>query len=155
MKRIEYGDTLTCIDCGVEKSLTEFWKKGTPRTDGTFGYRAYCRDCGTDKRLHVYHNEGGKEKQKKRSFKNNLKKYGITPENYQEFFNKQEGKCAICSSSEVSVARRSYNLFVDHDHKTGKVRGLLCHHCNTGLGQYRDNTELLQKAIEYLNANRT
>lgn len=155
MKRIEYGDTLTCIDCGIEKSITEFWKKGTPRTDGTYAYRADCRECGTYKRLHNYHHEGGKEKQKKRSFKNNLKKYGITPENYQELFKQQEGKCAICSSSEVSVARRSYNLFVDHDHKTGKVRGLLCHHCNTGLGHYKDNTETLQKAIEYLNANRT
>jgi len=155
MKRIEYGDTLTCIDCDVEKPITEFWKKGTPRKDGTFAYRAYCRDCGTNKRLHNYHNEGGKEKQKKRSFKNNLKKYGITPETYQELFTKQEGKCAICSSTEVSVARRSYNLFVDHDHKTGKVRGLLCHHCNTGLGHYKDNTETLRKAIEYLNANRT
>ena len=155
MKRIEYGDTLTCIDCGVEKVITEFWKKGTPRKDGSFAYRAYCRECGTDKRLNHYHNEGGKEKQKKRSFKNNLKKYGITPEIYQQLFKQQEGKCAICSSSEVSVARRSYNLFVDHDHGTGKVRGLLCHHCNTGLGHYRDNTETLQKAIEYLNAHRT
>jgi Recombination endonuclease VII len=155
MKRKEYGDTQVCTACGLDKPLTQFWKKATPRKDGTHAYQSCCKECGTAQRLDIYHNKGGKEAQKKRSFKNNLKKYGITPENYQELFKQQEGKCAICSSSEVSVARRSYNLFVDHDHATGKVRGLLCHHCNAGLGHYRDNTETLKKAIEYLNANRT
>ncbi len=155
MKRKEYGNTQICLDCGVEKQITDFWKRGSPRKDGTYAYRAYCKECGTDKRLDIYHNQGGKQKQKQRSFKNNLKKYGITPETYQELFNLQEGKCAICFSSEVSVARRSYNLFVDHDHETGKVRGLLCHHCNTGLGHFRDKTEVLQEAIRYLNAHST
>ena len=143
-----------CQICNQELSLFEF-PKGKLRKDGSYNYRPTCKNCTVKQNLDHYHNKGGKEKQKQRSFKNNLKKYGITPENYKELFTKQEGKCAICSSSEVSVARRSYNLFVDHDHKTGKVRGLLCHHCNTGLGHYRDNTVILQKAIEYLNANRT
>ena len=144
----------TCQACNQELELFEF-PRGRQRMDGSYNYRPTCKNCTVAENLDHYHNKGGKEKQKQRSFKNNLKKYGITPEIYQQLFKKQEGKCAICSSSEVSVARRSYNLFVDHDHATGKVRGLLCHHCNAGLGHYRDNTATLQKAIEYLNANRT
>ena len=144
----------TCQVCNRELELFEF-PRGKQRVDGSYNYRPTCKDCTVEQNLDHYHNKGGKEKQKQRSFKNNLKKYGITPENYQELFKQQEGKCAICSSSEVSVARRSYNLFVDHDHETGKVRGLLCHHCNAGLGHFRDNEETLNKAIEYLNANRT
>lgn len=144
----------TCQVCNRELELFEF-PRGKQRMDGSYSYRPTCKDCTVEQNLDHYHNKGGKEKQKQRSFKNNLKKYGITPETYQQLFTQQEGKCAICSSSEVSVARRSYNLFVDHDHETGKVRGLLCHHCNTGLGHFKDKTEALQKAIEYLNANRT
>lgn len=143
-----------CTVC-EEFKIFEAFPKGRQRKDGSYYLRPVCKICTVKHNLDVYHNKGGKDKQKKRSFKNNLKKYGITPETYKELFTKQEGKCAICSSSEVSVARRSYNLFVDHDHGTGKVRGLLCHHCNAGLGQFKDKTESLQKAIEYLNANRT
>lgn len=143
----------TCQVCNEELELFEF-PKGKNRKDGSYGYRPVCKKCTVIKNLDVYHNQGGKEKQKQRSFKNNLKKYGITPENYQELFKRQNGCCAICKSSEVSTTRRAYNLFVDHDHETGKVRGLLCHHCNAGLGQFKDKTESLQKAIEYLNANR-
>lgn len=144
----------TCRVCKQELELFEF-PKGKQRKDGSYSYRPTCKECTVEQNLDHYHNKGGKEKQKQRSFKNNLKKYGITPEIYQEMFTEQEGKCAICSSGIVSRSKASYNLFVDHCHETGKVRGLLCHHCNAGLGHFRDNEQTLQKAIEYLNANRT
>lgn len=51
--------------------------------------------------------------------------------------------CMICNST--------LNLVVDHDHKTKKIRGILCHHCNVGLGFFRDNEEFLSNAIKYLN----
>ena len=74
-----------------------------------------------------------------------LKRYGLTLEDYNRMFEAQSGRCAICSVS-VEGAR----LCVDHDHGTGKVRGLLCSLCNRALGQFRDSTELLRKAIAYL-----
>ena len=57
----------------------------------------------------------------------------------------QDGKCAICSNPQEN--RR---LAVDHCHKTGKVRGLLCQGCNTGIGGLKDDTERIKKAIDYL-----
>lgn len=68
-------------------------------------------------------------------------------ENYNSLFNLQYGKCRICGThqSELKAA-----LCVDHCHKTGKVRGLLCHECNTGIGKFKDDKDLLIRAIEYL-----
>ena len=59
-----------------------------------------------------------------------------------------DGKCDICRSNTSGYKKKSFNI--DHDHKTGEVRGLLCHKCNLGLGNFNDNIELLNKAIAYL-----
>lgn len=69
--------------------------------------------------------------------------YGITKEFALELHNKQDGKCAICG-------KREKRLCIDHDHVTGKVRGLLCHGCNLGIGNLQDNPEILTKAAKYL-----
>jgi hypothetical protein len=76
------------------------------------------------------------------------KAYGISLEDYTEMLSEQDGCCAIC--------RRHHSLFrrklsVDHDHKTGAVRGLLCKDCNTSLGQFNDDVDTLLTAISYLN----
>lgn len=73
------------------------------------------------------------------------RRYGITLEEYEAMFAKQDGKCAICNG----VCPTGRNLAVDHDHDTGKVRGLLCSRCNQGIGQLR-NVATLQSAINYL-----
>lgn len=67
----------------------------------------------------------------------------------------QNYKCAICGQ-EISLFGSSQKLIahVDHDHKTGKVRGLLCKECNTGLGKFRDNIEYLLSAVSYLKKNK-
>ena len=75
------------------------------------------------------------------------KKYGITPRIYNELFDKQDGCCAICG---VHQSELPYTLCIDHDHITGKVRGLLCNNCNTGIGRFKDREELLEKALNYL-----
>ena len=72
-------------------------------------------------------------------------KYGITIEEYKKMLKKQNGKCAICG--EESKGGR---LAVDHNHSTNKVRSLLCYHCNWGIGHFKENLDLLEKAIEYL-----
>ena len=73
-----------------------------------------------------------------------IKKFGITLEHFNLMLKNQNNKCAICKKEECR------NLAVDHDHKTGKIRGLLCLNCNTGLGSFKDNLDLLLKAINYL-----
>jgi hypothetical protein len=138
--------TKTCKTCNQTKKLEEFHL----RRDGKSGTRSSCKQCMRKQHLDRYHNRGGKELQAKRSFKNNLKKYGLTEEEYNNLLSKQDNKCAICSSVQSHRTNTSYNLFVDHCHKTNRVRGLLCHHCNVGIGHFKDNKELLQKAIDYL-----
>ena len=69
-------------------------------------------------------------------------KYGITVEDYERMHNEQGGVCVICQNAD--------KLVVDHDHITGKVRGLLCHNCNLGLGHFKDNALVLRMAIGYL-----
>ncbi len=77
----------------------------------------------------------------------NLKKFGLTPEQYDEMFLNQKGLCAICERHSSNFKRR---LAVDHCHHTGKVRGLLCASCNSGLGKLQDDVDYLQSAILYL-----
>jgi hypothetical protein len=75
------------------------------------------------------------------------KTYNITLNDYNEMFVNQGGCCAICNIHQRDLGK---GLAVDHCHKTGAVRKLLCHHCNTALGNFRDNKDYLQKAIDYL-----
>ncbi len=75
------------------------------------------------------------------------RQYGISSVEFQELLAKQNGVCAICGGTQADPARP---LAVDHDHDTGRVRGLLCDPCNQGLGGLQDSPELLKRAIEYL-----
>lgn len=76
---------------------------------------------------------------------NTLKKHGLTPEYYGLLLRAQKGVCAICG--EPPKKRR---LAIDHCHKTGRIRGLLCGRCNTGIGNLRENPRVLRAAIAYL-----
>ncbi len=75
----------------------------------------------------------------------NFKKYGLTPADFREMRTAQSEVCKICKK----VNGRK-ELAVDHCHKTGKVRGLLCTNCNMGIGYFKDNPELLRLAADYL-----
>ena len=76
-----------------------------------------------------------------------ITKYGITQEWYDQTAEAQGGLCAICGHPDRSAKAI---LHVDHCHDTGKVRGLLCHHCNVGLGHFRNDPALLSRAATYL-----
>lgn len=83
-----------------------------------------------------------------------LKKwYGITLEDYDKMFEAQKGLCAICGNPET-VKRKNdtaiRRLAIDHDHRTGKIRGLLCGDCNVGLGKFKDSANIIDKAAKYL-----
>ena len=84
-----------------------------------------------------------------------LRKYGLTPEQFVAMVETQQGRCLICASvpkalSATGVMRLGSALNVDHEHSTGKVRGLLCRRCNQVIGLMEDNPELLKAAIVYL-----
>lgn len=81
---------------------------------------------------------------KPRNVRRKLAEYGLTPDQFERMLTAQGEACAIC---EDSCAER---LCVDHDHATGRVRGLLCKPCNAGLGRFRDSAELLTRAARYI-----
>ena len=75
--------------------------------------------------------------------KSHLKAYGLTPEQYQQLYDTQQGRCGICRTWKAT-------LHVDHNHNSERVRGLLCGPCNRGLGLFYDSILTLQLAVEYL-----
>jgi hypothetical protein len=101
--------------------------------------------------LKVYKREweiANKDKLKPHKAKYYLKKtYNLTPEQLEIMVQAQQGVCAICKQPE----RQNTRLSIDHNHQTGKIRGLLCRNCNAALGAFKDNPLYLQIAIDYLN----
>jgi hypothetical protein len=72
--------------------------------------------------------------------------YGVTLDQYKQRLEEQGFACAICKTTNNG----SRKFGIDHNHKTGKIRGLLCHKCNAGLGNFDDNLDRLKKAIAYM-----
>jgi hypothetical protein len=85
-----------------------------------------------------------KRKRTKRRESNLMSKYGLTIAEYDGMMKRQQSCCAICRQ------RFGKRPHVDHDHKTDRVRGLLCHGCNTSLGGFRDDSRILLQAVMYL-----
>lgn len=84
-----------------------------------------------------------------RSIRSHLRDYGLSKAEFHSLLVKQGGACAICGGMERTSKKV---LSVDHDHATGRVRGLLCHHCNVGLGHFQDDPALLTRAAVYVGA---
>lgn len=129
-----------CSKCKLVKGLGEFYvtKKGW--------LTGWCKECS---RASGRLRDARRSRTKpvvERHRKAVVQKYGLTLEGYEVLLNAQGGRCAICRG--VDVGR---SLAVDHDHATGRVRGLLCVTCNTGLGSFKDDTQLLELAKLYLN----
>jgi hypothetical protein len=82
------------------------------------------------------------------AWRRNLRRYGLTPEEYERMLAAQGGRCAICRTG--SPGKRFKKFAVDHCHETGVIRGLLCHRCNVALGQFDDDTSVLLEAVRYL-----
>lgn len=82
-----------------------------------------------------------------------FRQHGLTQDDYKDLLRQQDYRCALCLT--IDPGRGNRNLSVDHDHVTGKVRGLLCIRCNAGLGMFCDNTEVMEKAIAYIHQYRS
>ena len=131
----------TCARCKVDKPLSEF----SISRKSTSGYYSYCKPCSNEKTKAYYHSLS-KDKKDSYNHRNNLKKkFNLSTEEYLTLLQSQNNVCAICKKPEDGK-----RLAVDHDHLSGKVRGLLCGQCNTGLGKFYDNIESLSNAILYL-----
>ena len=107
----------------------------------------YAKDkCYSCYQIMLYRNNHPKKKKFRSRRERDLKfKYNLSLEEYEELLEKQNNVCYICK-----LPPNSQGLVVDHDHATGRVRGLLCSSCNTGLGYFRDNIAYLEEAIKYL-----
>lgn len=135
-----------CTACGKELHYLEFHIKNS-----LAGYRkSQCKKCVNTKIREYYAKSGRRSTPKAKARQRELiikRVYGITTEDYNNLFIEQGGRCAICGKHQEEFKLR---LSIDHCHKTGKIRGLLCHRCNGGLGHFDDNVEILENVIKYL-----
>lgn len=130
-----------CKSCKKLRQNKSFYISYTRK--GTSILSSECKDC-SKKRTITY----GKKNKDKRYSATIKHLYGITKEDYEKLLKDQNNKCKICLGKETHKSKKKFNI--DHCHKTGKVRGLLCNRCNVGLGRFRDNINILKNAIEYL-----
>lgn len=132
-----------CTLCKVVKPAGEFYKHNKRRD----GLQTACIEC--TKRTNKTNYESDKDAWHLVRRDNELrKKFGISLSQWLTMYEQQGKVCLVCKQD--GGARR---LHVDHDHATGKVRGLLCGRCNIGLGYFLDNSERLRAAADYLEAH--
>lgn len=138
----EFGDTLHwCSTEQLFKKLEEF----SCNAGSSSGYDYDCKSCTKKQHaLPVYRTKARETIM--------IRKYNVTLSEYEAMLAQQDGGCAICNTKE-SKCYGSEHFAVDHDHNTGKVRGLLCSNCNVALGLFKDSKELLVQATDYLTRN--
>ena len=125
-----------CIRCKTDKTLSEFRNEGKKHS--------WCRDCQNEYNKTWYYKN--RERGLRWRKNGNLKRtYGISLDDYESLLKSQGNVCKICKTE-----RSGKYLAVDHDHRTGKIRGILCENCNRGLGMFKDGPNLLRAAIQYL-----
>ena len=138
----------SCIECRTWKPRADFSVRGV--WDGVVRYHHRCDTCQTAR---VAAGTAGSDPMVIRVRRQHLGvKYGITLEEYDALFEAQGGVCAVCRRPETAIGNGGMpmRLAVDHDHVTGRVRGLLCQACNRAAGLFREDIAVMERAIEYL-----
>lgn len=146
-----YNESMkTCNRCKVDKPLSEF-----PMRKKTYGDRVglipyyMCAVCKKEHEKEQYLIPARQEQIKKTARRSYIKRtYGISLEDYEDLIIAQNSVCAICEKDLSSLSGRE--LHIDHCHDSGKIRGILCSHCNVGIGNLNDDIDLLYAAIDYL-----
>ena len=147
-----------CSKCGIEKPVEDF--RADPRYRG--GYHRICRVC--ERPYQAKHRNTPEFRAKVRADRASGKtlaaerrkklraNYGISDTDYAAMFASQNGQCAICGKDAEPSARNAQIsiLYVDHCHRTGRVRALLCRGCNNGLGCFSDSPLIMERAIAYI-----
>ncbi|ONK09556.1 endonuclease domain-containing protein [Streptomyces sp. MP131-18] len=125
-----------CRTCGSVKPADDFYQHQG-------GRRVHCKTCMRQRDKARYRDTNGKDA----VFDKSLRRlYGITLEQYQSMVEEQGQRCGLCGEQPDTAKR----MHVDHDHATGQIRALLCHHCNLLLGNAKDSIVRLRQAIAYL-----
>lgn len=145
------ADERRCKCCGLRKHLSAFqpgvWdaKEGSSKTPAR---DRWCIECQEREVLIPTEQINLSKMAAKNKYLEQT--YNISLKQYEKMYMEQAGLCAICRKP--TTIEKPF-LFVDHDHDTGKVRGLLCHKCNAGIGLFEDNVNSLNFAIQYLRNN--
>ncbi len=127
-----------CRRCGNDKTVDNFHN----RKRSSDGLCDWCKSCVKE------YGHGWKIRTKLiRKDKFLKKQYGISKEEFDRLLISQNSCCAICFVPGIETYK---GLHVDHDHISGRVRGLLCNSCNSGIGRFHDSAENLIRAAEYL-----
>ena len=126
-----------CTTCNEDKPLSEFYKNLT----GKDKHFTICKSC-QNKRARQWMEDNPEQTKNRRL----LRRYGITSQIFDGMFDDQCGRCAICGSHFES----SKATHIDHCHITGKVRSILCNHCNLVLGHAKESVQILENAVQYL-----
>lgn len=137
-----------CPKCGIEKPLSGFWKRADDR------HASRCKPCSTQANREwrrtnpLYERERYAKSKVETRERHLIRKYGVDLDMYDSMLAAQGGKCAICLCTPDTQAHGVFHI--DHCHKTGAVRGLLCRGCNHVLGHLKDDRVSLQRAVNYL-----
>lgn len=133
-------NTKICSKCGEEKPLDAFAKRYDPRRSPEARYPS-CKRC-----VYLRRKANGTERRRSllKGRRQGLEKRGFSVELYENLVKEQDNACAICHRPQEKF------LDIDHNHKTGAIRALLCRRCNLGLGYFLDDPELLERAKSYL-----
>jgi hypothetical protein len=151
MRRVTGGSRI-CRVCGQPKEVDQLLHSGVSKKTGERLIKNICKKCSNRQRenarkLNV--NQGRRERRLAKNCRYYVwEKYGLTEEDVATMLENQGGVCAICHR-----LPNGKSLAVDHCHTTGKIRGLLCHSCNTSLGHFNDDVVILERAIQYLKSN--
>ena len=129
-----------CKKCGVQKPLSDFYKNKRTK----LGVGSYCKICNT-----ATNKKWAEENWEKRRASNLKYYYGVDFDYFQALKDAQNNCCAICKLSFSSEK----HTHLDHDHTTKEIRGILCNHCNRGLGAFKDSIDILKAAQKYLEKN--
>ncbi len=132
-------DVKKCGKCEDTKPISEFRLRRKPGSKVSFIPYSHCREC---ERM-----ADRARDPKARSEARRRQVYGMEAGEYDRMHAAQKGACAICGYEHKS-------LHIDHDHKTGKVRALLCNWCNTAIGYAREDVDVLKKIIKYINKHK-
>ena len=144
-------DTKKCAACDLVKPVSEYYTvTGHPDR-----YRPYCKACHKAKRRANYEANGGVDAVYEQVLQ---REYGITLADYNAQLRRQAHRCAVCRRPETTKSKRTgkpRRLAVDHDHVTGRLRGLLCHRCNILVWALEDNHTTLHAIEAYIEAFRS
>ena len=147
--------TKVCSKCKIDKPFSDYFKDNKRK----IGIRCKCKECCNvdtlgwrEKHRSEYNNYAAEWRAKNptRQHKTEIKRrYSLEIEGYDKLLVEQNYQCKICNKQHNPAIKRG-RLYVDHNHETNQVRGLLCSACNSAIGHFNDRVDIIQKAISYL-----